>query len=578
MQMSLQGRQHHLSHGGSLQDFAWVPFTRDANRAFLQSQPLTRQTFMQCPPEMGFGSDVVLRIIRGIDGKMDSPFNWTENTVAPQLKALGLQRSPADPCLWFSKDSQENLTGLLLVHMDDFLCTGDLNFTDLLTTHFPFRSSDPQFLRPQPNAPIDWPGVKYLGARYSWNESMTNGILHLELVQLPTTELESLRPIEIPPNVSLADNLSPAALAEYGHVVGVLTSIPGHWPLLGAGLTLACGSDTDRTWEDAETLNTAVQHARDTLWPLVMRPIPTTGSPWAGLTLLTFTDASFQTLPESRSQAGLVYLFTTINPDNSISQSCSPLYAKGQQIHRVVSNVFAAELLASELGSDFQELVTQQWDAITGASLTTALALDMKGLFDSFHGVKGLASKHLLGTIWVMRERIKLGLINHLYRVPREQMVADILSTVRWEKAPLLIKTIVTQGVWNMPQTYEHFSFQEGLNLITKNATFPVSSRALHKKSHRDPYFLEKLVSNPTEAIKWVPPPPPPPPLYMELFMLATTVYIWSYSSWNPCQFFFPPPPPPNSEHHLLKSAGIFHPPGQFFFSNFFFQKGEWDT
>ena len=105
----------------------WEVFASDVRAAFLQSDSLDRDVFVEPPPQRK-KEGIIWKLKKPAYGLRDASRKWfhsTENT----LFSLKMQQSKRDSCLfYFLKDN--NLEGLLIFHVDDFLSSGTKVFEE----------------------------------------------------------------------------------------------------------------------------------------------------------------------------------------------------------------------------------------------------------------------------------------------------------------------------------------------------------------------------------------------------------------------------------------------------------------
>ena len=81
----------------------------DFRRAFLQSNLLTEELYMKPPREARVPHNMIWQVLRGVDGRVDSMYQWGSATLIPYLLAHGMTKTPTDPRLPTCSDSQGKL-------------------------------------------------------------------------------------------------------------------------------------------------------------------------------------------------------------------------------------------------------------------------------------------------------------------------------------------------------------------------------------------------------------------------------------------------------------------------------------
>ena len=90
---------------------------------------------------MKLSSQEICKLEKGAYGLVDAPYMWFQ-AILEELLHLGFEQSPFDPCLFTLRNPQnQQLDGILGLHVDDGLCAGNQHFHDklqLLEKKYPF--------------------------------------------------------------------------------------------------------------------------------------------------------------------------------------------------------------------------------------------------------------------------------------------------------------------------------------------------------------------------------------------------------------------------------------------------------
>ena len=115
----------------------WVLRSFDIKAAFLQGQPQSDRVMGLEPvpemiPALGLRENQILRLVKGAYGLVDAPFLWFK-ALTGELKRLGFQEAPWDPCVWILRNPKTHAPhGILGIDVDDGLCGGDQVFCDAI--------------------------------------------------------------------------------------------------------------------------------------------------------------------------------------------------------------------------------------------------------------------------------------------------------------------------------------------------------------------------------------------------------------------------------------------------------------
>ena len=104
----------------------FLAIAADIKSAFLQSRPLRRNVFVQPPPESNTPSGYIWKLKRCLYGLNDAAREFFDS-VKEALQMLQCQQSNLDPSI-FSFYPNNQLCGIMVCHVDEFLHAGESNF------------------------------------------------------------------------------------------------------------------------------------------------------------------------------------------------------------------------------------------------------------------------------------------------------------------------------------------------------------------------------------------------------------------------------------------------------------------
>ena len=109
----------------------WRLIKGDVTSAFLQARELTKPLYVMPDTHLqaafGVKPGVPLQVVKPGYGIGEAPRQWWQTVEADFLR-LGLQTCPIEPCLWFQRcPRSQELIGLIMGHVDDFIFAGDMN-------------------------------------------------------------------------------------------------------------------------------------------------------------------------------------------------------------------------------------------------------------------------------------------------------------------------------------------------------------------------------------------------------------------------------------------------------------------
>ena len=126
----------------------WIDnwFVGDISNAFLQGAPLEGKVMFMRQPKTGLPGLVkeqLLKLKKSVYGRPDAPRAWYNELARVLEQELGFEKSVVDPALFYLRDPNGVLCGLLVVHVDDVMLATSSdeyakNVADKLHKRFPF--------------------------------------------------------------------------------------------------------------------------------------------------------------------------------------------------------------------------------------------------------------------------------------------------------------------------------------------------------------------------------------------------------------------------------------------------------
>lgn len=105
----------------------WLIMSNDVRSAFLQGEELDRTVHLQPPKEMEGARKKLLLLRTCIYGLNDASMMWWKK-LTKEIKKLGCEQSRLDPAVYFRRDKNGFLDGILCSHVDDILSAGTRSF------------------------------------------------------------------------------------------------------------------------------------------------------------------------------------------------------------------------------------------------------------------------------------------------------------------------------------------------------------------------------------------------------------------------------------------------------------------
>eukprot|EP00435_Cladocopium_sp_Y103_P054627 s220_g17.t2 len=318
-----------------LASFNWRMQLGDIKGAFLEAGPLEerfRPLYAHQPPGgiPGLDPEAVIEVVGNIYGQNDAPSAWFQ-TFDKEVRSLGWRASAFDACLYYLRDEENRLVGLLGVHVDDCLIGGmGPKFDEsvkCLKARFPFRK---------------WRvgSGEFCGAFYRQDD---DGTIHMSM----SSFAEKIKPTSISKNASSEQALEP-------HQIRVLRAVNGslNWlssqarPDLAAQTSLSQQCFPNPKIKHLRQANNIIRRAKQHAnLSLSFKPI----SPEA-LTVVCHSDAAFANVG-NHTQAGYVIGFTDQSLNDAEMVPWNPVVWRSFRLSRAVSSTLAAESQAMSIAS-----------------------------------------------------------------------------------------------------------------------------------------------------------------------------------------------------------------------------------
>ena len=106
--------------------FGWEIVMADITSAFLQSDVLERELYVQ-PPKDAAPPGVIWRLRKPMYGLEDASLQWYK-TLADRLAKLGCTKLITDPATFYWRDETDKLGGIISWHVDDMIACGSDTF------------------------------------------------------------------------------------------------------------------------------------------------------------------------------------------------------------------------------------------------------------------------------------------------------------------------------------------------------------------------------------------------------------------------------------------------------------------
>lgn len=309
----------------------WTLCLGDIKGAFLESGPIAskyRPLFAKQPEGgiPGLDHNDVIEVLGNVYGSNDAPFNWWQTFDEAAIE-IGWRRSQFDNCLYFLRDSDNNLVGILGSHVDDTITGGAGPVYEeaiaKLKKRFPYRK---------------WRvgSGEFCGVQYHQDPRSFEITFHQKEYAL------QLRPIALSRD-RLRDKEAPATDRE----IAALRAINGaaNW-LAGQSRPDLCTQTSfsqqcfpSPKVKDLIFANQLVHRARQySDVEITVKYIP-----WNQIGICFHSDAGFANAKGHATQAGYILGFVDHKLNENEPSAWSPFCWKSYRLPRVVSSTLGAE-------------------------------------------------------------------------------------------------------------------------------------------------------------------------------------------------------------------------------------------
>ena len=302
----------------------WTLQLGDIKGAFLEAGPIDKKfspLYAHQPHGgvPGLESEDVIEVLGNVYGANDAPLNWF-NTFDSTTKQIGWEQSQFDRCLYYLRDKQGQLVGVLGAHVDDTITAGSGSVYEAaiaaLRQSFPYRK---------------WRigNGEYCGVQYNQDPQTFN------ITYGQKEYSEHLRPINLTKDRlknkdALASEKEVAALRAINGAANWISSQSR--PDLAVQTSFSQQCFPDPKVYDLVFANQLVHRAKQNSdVEITVQSIP-----WSDIGIAFHSDAAFGNAKGHRTQAGYIAAFVDKNLSENQPSKWSPFAWKSFKLPRVV--------------------------------------------------------------------------------------------------------------------------------------------------------------------------------------------------------------------------------------------------
>ena len=395
----------------------WKCKSIDIKAAFLQGKDFHRKVFLRPPKESDSPPGTLWRLKKCVYGLNDAARVWylTGRNFLLKLGCVQLKTDPAG-FYWYHNGQLE---GVFLMHVDDYLWGGTINFANKVISKL-----CTEFMVGQQSSEI----FKYIGLEVKQDEKG---------ITLSQNEyLKSIQPIQISPGRAnqKADPCNEDEIKKYRSLVGQINwlSTQSRPDVSFDALELSCNMSNTKV----ENLIQANKCMKKMCMTESFMSFPNLGD-LQKVKLITLSDASHANLPDGFSSAG-GFIIILVGENG---KSC-PLAWESKKIRRVVKSTLAAETLAVSdavdvayyLGSMLSEIIFGVRDENV---IPIVSYVDNYSLFENAYSTKNVNEKRLRIDLASLKQLIQEGHVN-LRWIESGRQLADCLTKRGVNTMPLM--------------------------------------------------------------------------------------------------------------------------------------------
>ena len=382
----------------------WKVHSINIKTAFLQGEMINRDVYLR-PPSEAACANKVWKLKKCVYGLTDASLRWYDRVVDFMHSTQG-KKSALDPAL-FHWQNNNQVIGLVAVHVDDFIWCGNIEFkntviNDLRRTFLVGKEETKCF---------QYLGVQLKQSLMGISMDQYHYINSLKEIDLSNIEDQSS-------SSELDDNLKDNLRSKVGQLLWVANQTR---PDITFDVTSTAVALKRSSLKDAVHINKIIRKVKNNVLPLQFFSLG------KNTRIVSYTDAAFANLSDGGSQGG--YLIFLVN-DNG---DCCLLSWESKRIRRVVRSALAAECLALSECIDASIYVSILFKELLYGDTSSKLPeieiiTDSKSLCDAIKSTKNVTEKRLRVDIGAVKEALSRNDINKVSWVNSELQLADSLT------------------------------------------------------------------------------------------------------------------------------------------------------
>ena len=394
----------------------WIIETSDIRSAFLQGNQLEREVFVKPPKECGL-KDKLWKLIKCLYGLRDASKQWYCK-VMNILKKNGFKKSRYDSGLFYIINENEELIGIVGLHVDDFIHCG---------TKFFNKEILPKIMEEFTVGKSESRTFMYTGFMIRQDkEGITlDQTEYVDGIEIPTLDAKRM--------TETAEEMTAEELTLLRKMTGQL-----NWTVRASRPDLSFNMISLST-KFKGGLISDLKEAKKTMANLKQNKAVIRIGAVNNLKkaeILLFTDASYGNINDGKDSTGS-YIIFLIDPETGV---CAPLDWRANKTKRRANSTLAAEALSLSTGLDAAVGIRWQLKEMLGKEykLSITAVIDNKDTYDAIHSSTDVSERRLRREIAILQEYLETEELRRVLWCRGEHQLADCLTKRGCNPMPLM--------------------------------------------------------------------------------------------------------------------------------------------
>ena len=385
----------------------WLLETTDIKSAFLQGDTINRKVFVKPPREAKLEKGFLWQLEKCLYGLKDASRQWNSRVDTALLKQ-GFEKSKLDPAVYYFRNRNKDVIGVVGVHVDDFIHAGSDSFTKYvimpLMDEFKVGKNEKG-------------SFFYTGFKINQDQ---NGIL-LDQTEYVAKNME-VTPIDPARAKEKNEDLTEEELSELRRLVGSLNwVVRATRPDLSFDLIDLSTKFKAGKVEDLLRARKIIMNLKTASCKIFFPKLDV-----SSLRFLVFTDASFANINDGQGSVGGQLIFLRDKNNNA-----SLVDWNAGKVKRIVRSTLAAESLSLVSGLEngiYLRMLLSELIGKKPEKMQCKAIIDNKSCVEALRSSSQVEDKRLRIEIGSVKEMIKDRIVDEVTWVDGSEQLADVLT------------------------------------------------------------------------------------------------------------------------------------------------------